>query len=35
MELEKKKRGQGQNGRDGATEWKSEQEMAMRQQYDC
>jgi len=34
MDQEKKKRGAGQNGRD-STEWKSEAEMAMRQQYDC
>jgi hypothetical protein len=33
MELEKKKRMAGQNGRD-AVDWKSEAEMVMRQQYD-
>ena len=33
MELEKKKRLAGQNGRD-SKEWKSEAEMVLRQQYD-
>ena len=33
MEAEKRKRANAQNGR-GAVEWKSEAEMALRQQYD-
>ena len=33
VEAEKRKRANAQNGR-GAVEWKSEAEMALRQQYD-